>query len=143
MISTKGRYALRLMIDIALNQNNGYVTLKDSSLRENLSLKYLEQVASILTRANLIISYRGNNGGYRLSRNPKDYKIGDILRAAEGTLAPVACLECNYNCDRRDICTTLDFWKDFNDTINNFVDNVTLEDLVEKAKSKLENDYSI
>lgn len=144
MISTKGRYALRLMIDIALYEANGYVSLKDSSNREDLSIKYLEQVASLLTKSNLIISYRGNNGGYRLSRKPSEYKIGEILRAAEGSLAPVACLECSKDfCNRRDVCTTIEFWDGFNKVINNYVDNVTLEDLVDKARKKLENDYSI
>ena len=144
MISTKGRYALRLMIDIALYENNGYVSLKDSSSREDLSIKYLEQVASLLTKSNLLISYRGNNGGYKLSRKPSEYKVGEILRAAEGSLAPVACLECSYDfCKRRDICTTIEFWDEFNKVINNYVDNVTLEDLVEKAKAKLTSDYSI
>lgn len=144
MISTKGRYALRLMIDIALYEANGYVSLKDSSSREDLSIKYLEQVASLLTKSNLIISYRGNNGGYRLSRKPSEYKIGEILRAAEGSLAPVACLECSKDfCNRRDVCTTIEFWDGFNKVINNYVDNVTLEDLVDKARKKLENDYSI
>ena len=144
MISTKGRYALRLMIDIALYESKGYVSLKDSSKREDLSIKYLEQVASLLTKSNLIISYRGNNGGYRLSRKPSEYKIGEILRADEGSLAPVACLECSKDfCNRRDICTTIEFWDGFNKVINNYVDNVTLEDLVDKARKKLENDYSI
>ncbi len=144
MISTKGRYALRLMIDIALYEANGYVSLKDSSSREDLSIKYLEQVASLLTKSNLIISYRGNNGGYRLSRKPSEYKIGEILRVAEGSLAPVACLECSKDfCNRRDVCTTIEFWDGFNKVINNYVDNVTLEDLVDKARKKLENDYSI
>ena len=144
MISTKGRYALRLMIDIALYEANGYVSLKDSSNREDLSIKYLEQVASLLTKSNLITSYRGNNGGYRLSRKPSEYKIGEILRAAEGSLAPVACLECSKDfCNRRDVCTTIEFWDGFNKVINNYVDNVTLEDLVDKARKKLENDYSI
>ncbi|MCR5461517.1 MAG: Rrf2 family transcriptional regulator [bacterium] len=144
MISTKGRYALRLMIDIAIYEEKGYVSLKDSSSREDLSIKYLEQVASILTRAGLILSFRGNNGGYKLSRNPKDYKIGEILRAAEGSLAPVACLECSNNyCNRKDKCTTIDFWDGFNKVINDYVDNITLEDLVDKAKGKLTNDYSI
>ena len=144
MISTKGRYALRLMIDIALYESKGYVSLKDSSSREDLSIKYLEQVASLLTKANLLISYRGNNGGYKLSRKPSDYKIGEILRAAEGSLAPVACLECNYDfCNRKDKCTTIDFWEGFNNVINNYVDNITLEELVEKAKAKITSDYSI
>ena len=144
MISTKGRYALRLMIDVAIYESMGYVSLKDSSKREDLSIKYLEQVASLLTKSNLLISYRGNNGGYKLSRKPSEYKIGEILRAAEGSLAPVACLECSKDfCNRRDICTTIDFWEGFNNVINNYVDNITLEELVEKAKAKLTNDYSI
>ena len=144
MISTKGRYALRLMIDVAIYEAKGYVSLKDSSSRENLSIKYLEQVASLLTRANLLISYRGNNGGYKLSRKPSEYKIGEILRAAEGSLAPVACLECSNDfCNRRDICTTIEFWEGFNTVINNYVDNITLEELVDKAKAKLTSDYSI
>jgi len=144
MISTKGRYALRLMIDVALYEANGYVSLKDSSNRENISIKYLEQVASLLTKSNLLLSYRGNNGGYKLARKPREYKVGDILRAAEGSLAPVACLQCENNfCDRKDTCTTLEFWQGFNEVINNYVDNTTLEDLVDKAKKKLENNYSI
>jgi Rrf2 family protein len=144
MISTKGRYALRLMIDVALYESNGFVSLKDSSRRENISIKYLEQVASLLTKSNLLLSYRGNNGGYKLSRNPRDYKVGEILRAAEGSLSPVACLQCENNfCDRKDICTTLEFWKGFDKAINDYVDNTTLEDLVDKAKKTLENNYSI
>ncbi len=144
MISTKGRYALRLMIDVALYEANGYVSLKDSSNRENISIKYLEQVASLLTKSNLLLSYRGNNGGYKLARKPREYKVGEILRAAEGSLAPVACLQCENNyCDRKDTCTTLEFWQGFNEVINNYVDNTTLEDLVDKAKKKLENNYSI
>ena len=144
MISTKGRYALRLMIDIALNQNDGYVTLKDASAREDISVKYLEQVASLLTKANLLISYRGNNGGYRLSRETKDYKIGEILRVAEGSLAPVACLQCDSNyCKRKEICTTLEFWKGFNNVINNYVDSITLENLVDQSRSNLIDNYTI
>ena len=144
MISTKGRYALRLMIDVALYEANGYVSLKDSSNRENISIKYLEQVASLLTKSNLLLSYRGNNGGYKLARKPREYKVGEILRAAEGSLAPVACLQCENNyCDRKDTCTTLEFWQGFNEVINNYINNTKLEDLVDKAKKKLENNYSI
>lgn len=144
MISTKGRYALRLMIDVAMYQSKGYVSLKDSSSRENISIKYLEQVASLLTKSNLLVSFRGNNGGYMLSKNPKDYTVGEILRASEGSLAPVACLECAENfCNRKDTCSTLDFWKGFNDVINNYVNSVSLEELVEKQKNRLFSDYSI
>ena len=144
MISTKGRYALRLMIDIATYSNGGTVSLKDISNRQNISIKYLEQVVSLLTRSGLLISVRGNNGGYRLSKDAKNYTAGEILKSAEGTLAPVACLQCEtINCDRALNCSTIDFWKGFNQVINNYVDNITLEDLVNKELEKIGNDYNI
>ena len=135
MISTKGRYALRLMIDIAAYSNGEVVSLKDISKRQNISIKYLEQVVSLLTKGGLLQSIRGNNGGYRLTKKPSDYTIGEILRTAEGTLVPVACLQCDpITCDRVEICSTIDFWKGFNEVINNYVDSVTLDKLVEKNK---------
>ena len=144
MISTKGRYALRLMIDIASYSNGSPVTLKDVSKRQEVSIKYLEQVVSLLTRSGLLISVRGNNGGYRLSKNAKDYTAGEILKAAEGTLAPVACLQCEtVNCDRAEVCSTIDFWKGFNNVINDYVNNISLEELANKEKEKIGNDYSI
>ena len=144
MISTKGRYALRLMIDIAAYSNGGVVSLKDVSNRQLISIKYLEQVVSLLTRSGLLISVRGNNGGYRLSKNAKDYTAGEILKAAEGTLAPVACLQCEtVNCDRAEVCSTIDFWKGFNNVINDYVNNISLEELANKEKEKIGNDYSI
>ena len=144
MISTKGRYALRLMIDIAAYSNGGVVSLKDISNRQNISVKYLEQVVALLTRQNMLISVRGNNGGYRLSKDASSYTAGDILRAAEGTLAPVACLQCDpINCDRLEICSTIDFWKGFNNVINNYVDNVTLEELANQERKRIGNDYNI
>ncbi|MBR4495823.1 MAG: Rrf2 family transcriptional regulator [Acholeplasmatales bacterium] len=144
MISTKGRYALRLMIDIAAYSNGEVVSLKDISKRQNISIKYLEQVVSLLTKGGLLQSIRGNNGGYRLTKKPSDYTIGEILRTAEGTLVPVACLQCDpITCDRVEICSTIDFWKGFNEVINNYVDGVTLEDLANKEREKIGNDYSI
>ena len=144
MISTKGRYALRLMIDIASYSTGDPVTLKDVSKRQDVSIKYLEQVVSLLVKRGYLISVRGNNGGYLLSKAPKEYTAGDIIRCAEGTLAPVSCLQTDCNvCPRKDICSTLDFWKGFNDAVNNYVDNVTLADLVEQYKAKFESDYSI
>ena len=144
MISTKGRYALRLMINLALYSDGNYVRLKDISEKEEISIKYLEQVVALLYKSNLVLSLRGNNGGYKLARDPKDYTAGEILRAAEGTLSPVLCLSCPVNtCQRQSICSTLDFWKGFNDAVNNYVDNVTLADLVEQYKAKFESDYSI
>ena len=133
MISTKGRYALRAMIDIAKFEKNGYVSIKDISEREGISIKYLEQVISILVRTGFLISLRGNNGGYKLAKKAKEYKVGDILRAAEGSLAPVSCLSNPINeCPRKSSCATLDFWTGLNNTINNYVDSYTLEDLVNK-----------
>ncbi len=144
MISTKGRYALRLMIDIASYSTGDPVTLKDVSKRQDVSIKYLEQVVSLLVKRGFLISVRGNNGGYMLARNPKDYTAGDIIRCAEGTLAPVSCLQTDCNvCPRKDICSTLDFWKGFYNVVNDYVDSVTLEDLKNKELIKIGNDYSI
>ena len=144
MISTKGRYALRLMIDIAAYSNGEVVTLKEISKRQDVSIKYLEQVVSLLTKAGLLISVRGNNGGYLLSKEPKAYTAGDILRAAEGTLAPVACLQCDpINCERATNCSTIDFWKGYYKAITDYVDNITLEDLANKEKERIGNDYNI
>jgi len=144
MISTKGRYALRLMIDIAAYSNGGVVSLKDISARQGISIKYLEQVVALLTRSQLLISVRGNNGGYRLVKEPKDYKVGEILLAAEGTLAPVSCLQTEVNtCPRALGCATIDFWHGFYKVVNDYVNGVTLEDLATKEREKIGNDYSI
>lgn len=144
MISTKGRYALRMMIDIAAYSNGNPVSLKDVSQRQDISIKYLEQVVSLLVKRGFLISIRGNNGGYLLSRNAKDYTAGDIIRCAEGTLAPVSCLQTDCNlCKRRDICSTIEFWKGFYNVVNNYVDGITLEDLRNKELLKIGNDYSI
>ena len=144
MISTKGRYALRMMIDIAAYSNGNPVSLKDVSQRQDISIKYLEQVVSLLVKRGFLISIRGNNGGYLLSRNAKDYTAGDIIRCAEGTLAPVSCLQTDCNlCKRRDICSTIEFWKGFYNVVNNYVDGITLEDLRNKELLKIGNDYNI
>ncbi len=144
MISTKGRYALRLMIDIASYSDGTPIALKDISKRQDISIKYLEQVVSLLVKRGYLISVRGNNGGYLLSRDPKDYTAGDIIRCCEGTLAPVSCLQTDCNvCARKDICSTIDFWKGFYDVVNNYVDSITLEDLRQKELLKIGNDYNI
>ena len=132
-ISTKGRYALRVMLDLALNQTGGFIPLKDISERQDITVKYLEQIVIPLTRAGYLKSSRGAGGGYRLARNPKEYKIGNILRIMEGNLSPVACLEDDPNeCPRSEICPTLSFWEGLNRTIEEYVDSVTLEDLLKK-----------
>lgn len=131
-ISTKGRYALRLMLDIALNDAAGPVRIKDVSARQEISDKYLEQIVSVLNKAGFVRSIRGPQGGYRLTRKPQEYTVGSILRLTEGSLAPVACLEYEKNdCPRQEECATLRLWEMLNDAVKNVVDKVTLADLVE------------
>lgn len=131
MISTRGRYALRVMLDIASNQQDGYVPMKDVAMRQDLSLKYLEQIIPPLTRNGLITGIQGKGGGYRLTRDPADYKIGEILRLTEKDLAPVECLrEGAPECERRTICKTVGFWEGLKDTVNEYLDSRTLGDLL-------------
>lgn len=134
MISTRGRYALRVMIDLAENTGDGYLSLRDIAERQGISLKYLEQIIALLHKADFLCSLRGNAGGYRLKRAPKEYTAGDILRAAEGSLAPITCLDTG--CERSDGCLTLPFWQDYYRVVTNYVDSVTLADLVAQAQEK-------
>lgn len=130
-ISTRGRYALRLMIDIGMNDNDNPVRIKDIAQRQEISEKYLEQIVSVLNKAGYVRSSRGPQGGYRLARAPKDYKVGDILTLIEGSLAPVACLDTPVNeCPREAICPTLILWKKIDDAVHGVVDSITLEDLL-------------
>lgn len=131
-ISTKGRYALRLMLDLALHDTGEPVRIKEISGRQDISDKYLEQIVSMLNKAGMVKSIRGPQGGYRLSREPKQYTVGEILRITEGSLAPVSCLEDEPNeCLRQEQCATLLLWQKLNDAISGVVDTVTLADLVE------------
>ena len=131
-ISTKGRYALRMMIDIAENEKNGSVSLKDISKRQDISLKYLEQIVGLLTRANLVKSRRGAGGGYVLAKAPEKYTVGDILRVTEGNLAPITCLEAEENlCPRAESCKAVKFWQGLYNTVNKYLDGTTLLDLTE------------
>jgi Rrf2 family protein len=130
-ISTRGRYALRFMIDLAIHSQNQYIALKDISARQEISVKYLEQIASLLSKHGLLMSIRGQQGGYKLSRPPAKYSVGEILRLTEGPLAPVACLENpDMPCERLGVCKTLPFWKGLYKVIEEYVDKFTLEDLV-------------
>lgn len=141
-VSTKGRYALRLMIDIALHSNGEYVSLKDISRRQEISVKYLEQIVSAICSAGFLKSTRGSQGGYMLAKEPRDYTLGEIIRVTEGTLSPVSCLDDNPSlCHRSSECPTLEFWKGLNKVINDYVDSITLEDIVEQQMEQL--DYSI
>ena len=130
-ISTRGRYALRLMIDIGMNDKDNPVRIKDIAQRQEISEKYLEQIVSVLNKAGYVRSSRGPQGGYRLARAPKDYKVGDILTLIEGSLAPVACLDTPVNeCPREAVCPTLILWKKIDDAVHGVVDSITLEDLL-------------
>lgn len=128
-ISTKGRYALRVMIDLAVNDKGDYVSLKDISNRQEVSLKYLEQIMAMLNKAGYVKSTRGNNGGYRLAKSPEEYKVGDILRKTEGDLAPIACVN-GEECGKRENCKTFKFWQRLDNVINEYVDSKTLADLI-------------
>lgn len=131
-ISTKGRYALRLMLDIALNDAAGPVRIKDVAARQDISDKYLEQIVSVLNKAGYVRSIRGPQGGYQLIKKPEEYTVGMILRLTEGSLAPVSCLEYGKNdCPRQEACATLRLWTMLNDAVKGVVDKVTLADLVE------------
>lgn len=129
-ISTKGRYALRVMVDLALNDKEGFVSLNDIAKRQEISNKYLEQIVSLLNKAGFLKTARGNMGGYKLARKPEEYVVGDILRATEGDLAPIFCLTVEGKCERENKCKTHTFWKGLDDAINEYVDGKTLADLL-------------
>ena len=143
-ISTKVRYALRLMLDLAQHRNEQeYVSIKKIAQRQDISEKYLEQIVALLARAGFVTSVRGAQGGYRLVKEPKDYTVGIILRQIEGNLSSVKCLEESPNkCDRCNNCVTIEVWKQINDAVNNVIDNITLQDLVDRqvamANSRME-----
>ncbi|MGN0343299.1 MAG: RrF2 family transcriptional regulator [Roseburia sp.] len=142
-ISTKGRYALRLMIDIAMHDENEPVRLKDTARRQDISIKYLEQIIALLVHAGYVRSVRGPQGGYRLAKEPREYTVGMILRQVEGNLAPVACLEGTVNnCDHQTSCASLRIWQELDEAIRSVVDKYTLADLVEWQQGA-GNDYVI
>jgi len=142
-ISTKGRYALRLMLDIALQDGKEPVSIKDIAKRQDISEKYLEQIISLLNKAGFVKSIRGASGGYVLKKQPKEYTVGMILRTTEGSLAPVDCVEDGYGeCERMAGCVTVIIWKKINEAVNNVVDNITLADLMEWQRDKT-NEYII
>jgi len=136
MISTRGRYALRVMIDLAEHRNGSYIPLKDVAGRQNISLKYIERIMPVLTKNNLVEGIHGKGGGYVLCKEPEEYKVIDILHLTEGDLAPVACLECGAKlCERTAECRTLPMWSDFYDVVNDFFGNITLSDLMDKDEN--------
>ena len=133
MISTKGRYALRVMIDLAEHCNGEYIPMKDVVKRQQVSQKYVERIMTMLSKANFVEAVHGKGGGYRLNRSPDEYIVGDILRLTEGSLAPVACLDCDAEeCERADQCRTLPMWKELNNRITDFFDGITIANLMKK-----------
>ena len=140
-ISTKGRYALRMMIDLAEHQNCGFVSLKDIADRQNISKKYLEQIIPIFNNSDILKTARGSQGGYRLSRSPEKYTVGEILRLTEGNLAPVDCLTQDpIECERSVDCPTLPVWQGLNRVINEYLDSITLQDILDQQKKRHMND---
>lgn len=129
-ISTRGRYALRVMLDLAMNDNGDFISLKDIAKRQGISNKYLEQIISMLNKAGYLKTARGYNGGYRLARRPHEYIVGDILRATEGDMAPTYCLTEEGECTKKENCKTYSFWKGLDDVITEYVNSKTLEDLM-------------
>ena len=139
MISTKGRYAIRVLLALAENKDNGLLAMKKVAESQGLSLKYIEQIMPVLTKNGCVEGFHGKGGGYRLTKEPCEYKIGDILRLAEGDLAPVACLQCGAKpCDRAETCPTLPMWKNFYKLVNDYFDGITLADLLKDSDKNFE-----
>ena len=136
MISTRGRYALRVMIDLAEHGGGDFVPMKEVAARQEISLKYIERIMPLLTKENLVEGLHGNGGGYRLCRPPEDYSVGEILRITEGELAPVACLERGAKpCPRAAECRTLPMWKKYYAMTNEFFDGISIADLMKNGAS--------
>ena len=143
-ISTKGRYALRMLVYLAAHQEDGFISLKDIADDQGISKKYLEQIVPMLNKSGILRTNRGNRGGYMLARKPEECTIGDILRATEGSLAPVSCLEFEVNdCPRADSCATLSIWEGLYKVINEYLDSVTLRDLLDRDAQIQGDDYCI
>lgn len=135
-LSTKGRYGLRAMIDLAINAKDSQISIKNISERQNISENYLEQIIAVLKKGGFVKSCRGAQGGYSLNKSPIEISVGDILRALEGDLNPVDCITVNEDiqCNESELCVTKFVWKQISDSINNVVDNITLEDLVHEQE---------
>lgn len=142
LVSTKGRYALRVMIDLGEHVGEGYLPLRDIARRQDISEKYLESILKVLVRARLIEGLRGKGGGYRLTREADEYTVGEVLRLTEGSLAPVSCLEEESDaCPRVSECRTIEMWRGLDKLINDYLDGITIADLM--APSQVGNDYVI
>ena len=135
-ISTKGRYALRMLLDLAVNGSEGYTALRDVAERQNISKKYLEQIVPVLHKAEILVTTRGFQGGYKLAKEPERITVGEVLRLTEGNLAPVVCLETEHNtCKRAGECVTLHIWEGLQTVISDYLNSITLRDMMDKCKA--------
>ena len=143
-ISTKGRYSLRLLLDLAENRDKGFIALKDIAERQGISKKYLEQIVTLLNRSDILRTNRGYQGGYMLAKDPEQYTVGQILRITEGGLCPVSCLEDDPNkCERSGFCKTLSVWQGLAKVMYEYLDGITLKDIIENSKAKGADEYYI
>ena len=143
-ISTKGRYALRMLLDLAEHENDGFIALKEVAERQGISKKYLEQIVTILNTTNILKTNRGFQGGYRLAQPPEKYTVGMILRLTEGSLSPVPCLDQDpVQCERSGECPTLPVWKGLGEVINQYLDGITLQDVLDQQRERDSSNYVI
>jgi len=139
-VSTKGRYALRMLLDLAEHRGEGFISLKEIAERQGISKQYLEQIVSLLNTSNMLRTNRGKQGGYMLAKQPSEYTVREVLRITEGSLAPVTCLEEEVNlCDKATYCKTLSMWTGLQKAINDYLDSVTLQDMVEECQESVDN----
>ena len=141
-ISTKGRYALRMLIDLAENQGEGYLSLTEISQRQEISKKYLEQIIPVFNNSDILLANRGAKGGYRLSKDPSQYTVGSILRLTEGSLSPVVCAgERPIDCPKSSNCPTMPVWQGLAKVITNYLDSITLQDIIDQQHPREVEDY--
>jgi len=143
-ISTKGRYALQMLLDLAENWGGGFISLKEIATRQNISKLYLEQIVSLLNTSNILRANRGKHGGYMLAKDPSKCTVGEVLTLTEGSLAPVACLDGDTNvCDKAGYCKTLAMWEGLEKAINGYLESVTLKDMLDQYQGQSADHYVI
>ena len=143
-ISTKGRYALRMLLDLAEHRESGFIALKELAERQDISKKYLEQIIPMLSKGSILRTSRGTMGGYMLARSPEKITVGEILRLTEGSLSPVACVDENpIECTRCADCPTLPVWQGLSRVISEYLDSITLQDILDQQRARVSNDYVI
>ena len=142
-ISTKGRYALRLLIDLAEHRDEGFISLKEIAARQEISKKYLEQIIPLFNKTDILNTTRGSQGGYMLVRSPEEISIGEILRLTEGSLSPVSCVDSPESCNRSADCATLPVWQGLSRVIDEYLDSITLQDLLDQQREHAAYDYMI